>query len=67
MKMVKTLPEFEYLFTVFFNNKNFFSKMRISKVTDYAALICCDCITITKTLRVKTSFLQDPRFEFLQH
>ena len=35
--MVKTLPEFEY-FTVFLNNKNFFSKMRILKVTDYAAL-----------------------------
>ena len=37
MKMVKTLPEFEY-FTVFLNNRNFFSKMRILKVTDYAAI-----------------------------
>ena len=37
MKMVKTLPEFEY-FTVFLNNRNFFTKMRISKVTDCAAL-----------------------------
>ena len=37
MKMVKTLPEFEY-FTVFLNNRNFFSKMRIFKVTDYAAI-----------------------------
>ena len=38
MKMVKCLPEFEY-FTVFLKNSNFISKIRISKVTDYAALI----------------------------
>ena len=38
MKMVKCLPEFEY-FTVFLKNRNFISKIRISKVTDYAALI----------------------------
>ena len=37
MKMVKTLPEFKY-FSVFLKNRNFFSKMRISKVTDYAGL-----------------------------
>ena len=37
MKMVKCLPEFEY-FTVFLKNRNFISKIRISKVTDYAAL-----------------------------
>ena len=37
MKMVNCLPEFEY-FTVFLKNRNFFSKIRISKVTDYAAL-----------------------------
>ena len=37
MKMVKCLPEFEY-FTVSLNNRNFISKIRISKVTDYAAL-----------------------------
>ena len=36
-KMVKCLPEFEY-FTVFLKNKNFISKIRRSKVTDYAAL-----------------------------
>ena len=37
MKIVKCLPEFEY-FTVFLKNRNFISKIRISKVTDYAAL-----------------------------
>ena len=37
MKMVKCLPEFEY-FTAFLKNRNFISKIRISKVTDYAAL-----------------------------
>ena len=36
--MVKCLPEFEY-FTVFLKNKNIISKIRRSKVTDYAALI----------------------------
>ena len=40
--MVKGLPEFEYLnlsiFTVFLKNRKFISKIRISKVTDYAAL-----------------------------
>ena len=44
MKMVKCLPEFEY-FTVFLKNRNFISKNKISKVTDYAALTgsrgCC--------------------------
>ena len=37
--MVKCLPEFEY-FTVFLKNRNFISKIRISKVTDYAGLTC---------------------------
>ena len=37
MKMVKCLPEFEY-FTVFLKNRKFISKIRRSKVTDYAAL-----------------------------
>ena len=37
MKMVKCLPEFEY-FTVFLKNRNFISKIRRSKVTDYAFL-----------------------------
>ena len=36
--MVKCLPEFEY-FTVFLKNSNLISKIRNSKVTDYAALI----------------------------
>ena len=35
--MVKCLPEFEY-FTVFLKNRNFISKIKRSKVTDYAAL-----------------------------
>ena len=35
--MVKILPEFEY-FAVFLKNRNFISKIRRSKVTDYAAL-----------------------------
>ena len=36
--MVKCLPEFEY-FTVFLKNRNFISKIKKTKVTDYAALI----------------------------
>ena len=35
--MVKCLPEFP-IFTVFLKNKNIISKIRRSKVTDYAAL-----------------------------
>ena len=35
--MVKCLPEFEY-FTAVLKNRNFISKIRRSKVTDYAAL-----------------------------
>ena len=39
MKMVKCLPEFEFFFfAVFLNNGNFISKMRRSKVADYAAV-----------------------------
>ena len=37
--MVICLPEFEY-FTVFLKNRKFISKIRRSKVTDYAALRC---------------------------
>ena len=36
-KMVKFLSEFED-FTVFLKNRNFISKIKRSKVTDYAAL-----------------------------
>ena len=36
--MVKCLPEFECFFTVFLKNRNFISKIKRSKVTDYAAL-----------------------------
>ena len=43
MKMVKCLPEFEY-FYVFLKNRNFNSKVRISKVTDYAAFNKAICI-----------------------
>ena len=38
MKMVKCLPELSIFFTVFLKKRNFISKIRISKVTDYAAL-----------------------------
>ena len=40
MKMVKCLPEFEYFYFIL-ANRNFISKIRISKVTDYAALTLC--------------------------
>ena len=36
MKMVKCLPEFDYFYCIL-ENRNFISKIRISKVTDYAA------------------------------
>ena len=36
--MVKCLPEFEH-FTVFLKNRNFISKIKRSKVTDYEALM----------------------------
>ena len=36
--MVKCLPEFEYFLTVFLKNKNFISKIKRSKDTDYSAL-----------------------------
>ena len=38
MRMLKCLPEFEY-FQCIFEKRNFFSKIRRSKVTDYAALM----------------------------
>ena len=39
--MVKCLPEFEY-FIVFLKNRNFISKIRMSKVMDYTALRSAD-------------------------
>ena len=36
--MVKCLPEFKFFFTVLLKNRNFISKIRRSKITDYAAL-----------------------------
>ena len=53
MKMVKCLPEFEY-FTVFLKNRNFISKIRISKVTDYAALITT--ITVFTVIVMMSSY-----------
>ena len=38
MKMVKCLPEFENFYCILEKNRNFISKIRRSKVTDYAAL-----------------------------
>ena len=37
MKLLKYIPEFK-LFVVFLKNRNIFSKIKKSKVTDYAAL-----------------------------
>ena len=46
LKMVKLFNEFEYFYG-FLKNRNFIFKIRISKVTYYAALIVflvsCDC------------------------
>ena len=36
--MVNYLPEFEFFFAVFLKNRKNISKIRRSKVTDYAAL-----------------------------
>ena len=36
--MVKCLPEFEYFYCILENKRNFISKIRRSKVTDYAVL-----------------------------
>ena len=52
-KMVKRLPAFEY-FTVFLKNRNFISKLRRSKVTDYAALNR----TIYTSLKGATSYIK---------
>ena len=41
MKLVKCIPEF-YFFTVFMENRNIISKIKRSKVTDYAALMIGD-------------------------
>ena len=51
--MVKRLPAFEY-FTVFLKNRNFISKLRRSKVTDYAALNR----TIDTSLKGATSYIK---------
>ena len=59
--MVKCLPEFEY-FTVLLKKRKFISKTRISKVTDYAALIItCSCaestILLFMYIRIHIGFL----------
>ena len=51
MKMVKCLPEFEHL-TVFLKNRNFISKIRRSKITDYAALRVNKCEFSVYTVRI---------------
>ena len=38
-KMVNFLPEFEDFYCILEKNRNFISKVKRSKVTDYAALI----------------------------
>ena len=52
--MVKSLLEFEY-FTVFLKNRNFTSKIKRSKVTDYAALKLMDT---KNTLRYHILFIR---------
>ena len=47
--MVKCIPEFEY-FTVFLKNKNIISKIRRSKVTDYATLNH-ECLELKRILQ----------------
>ena len=42
MKKVELLPEFEYFYCILEKERNFISKIRISKVTDYAALTTDD-------------------------
>ena len=45
--MVKCSPEFQY-FTVFLKNSNLISKIRRSKVTNYAALNIILCFVCSK-------------------
>ena len=47
--MVKCLPEFEY-FECILENRNFFTEIRRSKVTDYAALIFITGEMLTSSL-----------------
>ena len=46
MKMVKVYHNLS-IFAVFLKNRNIISKIRRSKVTDYAVLILIKCITFT--------------------
>ena len=56
--MVKCLPEFE-LFYCILGNRNFISKIRISKVTDYAAFnypfVSIFVLLISMWLKIKSS------------
>ena len=54
--MVKSLGEFEY-FTVFLKNRNFTSKIKRSKVTDYAALRTTCTLNGTMLLLFKSGWL----------
>ena len=51
------------IFTVFLKNRNFISKIRISKVTDYAALSDCTFYFITVVAEIP-SFLNASTFDF---
>ena len=57
MKTVKCLPEFEY-FTVFLKKGNIISKIRRSKVTDYATLMYND-VNINASARSKRKYRLD--------
>ena len=50
--MVKCLPELS-IFTVFLKNKNIISKIRRSKVTDYAALKQLKCYIYDRSMSVQ--------------
>ena len=61
MKMIKCYLNLN-IFTVFLKNRNFISKIRISKVTDYAALTSLstdriDLINIHQSLNKKTHLI----------
>ena len=48
--MVKFLPEFGFFFTIILKNRNFISKIRRSKVTDYAALTINSATKVAREL-----------------
>ena len=63
-KKVKCIPEFEY-FTVFLKNRKIISKMKRSKVTDYAALMLIVAVTVSVSRSVTViQFPVQPQFYF---